>query len=214
STQHLIIDIRNNRGGFDNIGAELFSYLIDSTWHFYDYLEANIWKADNPFFEYSNLPQPEIDTLMTQLILEENRQIVSQDGFELLDSTGISNNYPSYSGKCYLLLNEHCFSGATEFATTFKVYGRGLIIGQETGGGFGVNCSGWIPTFTLPNSGIRLNVPLFKYVSQTYGESYEGGVLPDIKIEECIENLFKQEDVILNTALEQIKLEGSKNLHH
>ena len=61
---------------------------------------------------------------------------------------------------------------------------RVTFVGTETGGGFDGNTSGLYDQITLPNSRLKIQVPLIKYVSAIDKLNYNlgRGVMPDITV--------------------------------
>src|SRR5690606_12156679 len=79
----------------------------------------------------------------------------------------------------YLLFDGGTFSTASEFASIIFSNDRAVIVGEETGGGYYGKCSLGTPMLTLPNSKLRILVPLGKYELAVNREAKFGhGVFP------------------------------------
>jgi C-terminal processing protease CtpA/Prc len=87
----------------------------------------------------------------------------------------------AFVGDTVVLIGGLTFSGGAEFATLVKQTNAATLIGEETGGGYCGNTSGIHINLTLPESGIRIRVPLYRYIFQRTGPMCEHGVLPDVE---------------------------------
>jgi hypothetical protein len=79
---------------------------------------------------------------------------------------------------------------------------RATFIGEETGGGYYGNNSGVQAMLTLPNSKVRVRLPMFEYWNAVPG--YDGkrrGTRPDYTVETKATNLLRGVDEQLELAL-------------
>src|SRR5207248_5840535 len=79
---------------------------------------------------------------------------------------------------------------------------QATFIGEESGGAFGGNNSGFEPAITLPNSKLVLQIPLLAYfvdVSDKYPAAR--GILPDRPVQPTIEDMVGDVDRELEVAL-------------
>ena len=116
------------------------------------------------------------------------------------DIKGYENpiNVPNrYKGKIYLLINYYTGSTALGFATIFKDYSIGKIIGEETRSE--VNEFGDVFPFDLPNSKLWVWCSTKRYIRPS-GELTVGGLKPDIYFKD-------QNDSIINYTINMIKNE-------
>lgn len=108
----------------------------------------------------------------------------------------------NFSGKVYFLVRGKTYSSAAEFSSVAKSNNRGIFIGEETGGGYYGNTSGARATFFLPASGIRVNLPLNKYVTAVKKTNLKDrGVIPDHVVVPSIDDILQHKDVQLAYAL-------------
>ncbi len=200
--EHLIIDIRENNGGNDEIAKELFSYLSQSDFqferegrtryiHFPESLKPHIrtW-GDSPWYYHLNPKNPE-----------------TQDGYyifkEHFSSRPSKNTKKIFKGKSYLITSSANTSLAFYTAYRFKYQNIGKVIGQETGGNLNDINGGQIIFLTLPNSGIEIDFPVMGGFS--ISKQANTGVQPDIMIEYNIDDIINHTDVALEKTLEIIK---------
>ena len=87
-----------------------------------------------------------------------------------------------YSGRVYVLINGPTFSAATLFAHTMKGQDNVQLLGEEAGGGNYGNNGLMIPNIALPNTRMRVRIPLFRLVQSNPGPKDGRGVMPDVYI--------------------------------
>jgi hypothetical protein len=112
-------------------------------------------------------------------------------------------NAEHYDGKLFFLINGGTFSSTAEFAAIAKSDKRGLFIGEETGGGYYGNTSGDRATIYLPNTQIRVNIPLTRYTLAVKRVKHGGrGVVPDLEIAPTIDDKLSGRDPQMEAALQ------------
>lgn len=105
----------------------------------------------------------------------------------------------------YVLINGGTFSAAAEFCAIARSRNRAIFIGQEAGGGYYGNSSLGAPLLTLPNSKIRVSIPLGRYelaVDQRVPVGH--GVIPDYKTVYYIKDVLEGKDKELELCLKII----------
>jgi len=111
----------------------------------------------------------------------------------------------NFTGKVEFLTGGKSFSGAAEFSAIARTNSRGTFIGEETAGGYYGNTSGSKIALILPNTRIRVNIPLTKYVMAVKKAKYnDRGIIPDYPIVPTIQDYLDHKDVQMNFALELI----------
>ncbi len=86
-----------------------------------------------------------------------------------------------YNGNLYLIQAGATFSAASMFTATLKGQSNVLIVGEESGGGYYGNSAMHIPEIVLPNSKLRVTLPLYRLVMDK-NRPKGRGVLPDIEV--------------------------------
>ena len=81
------------------------------------------------------------------------------------------------------------------------------MIGEETGGGAYGNSAWLIPDVTLPETGLRFRLPLFRLVIDKTTPKTGRGVQPEILSLPTVEDVRKGSDYKLDKAMELIKLD-------
>jgi hypothetical protein len=111
-------------------------------------------------------------------------------------------NENNFKNTVLFLINGKSFSTTAEFCSIAKSNKRGNFIGEETGGGYYGNTSGDRTTIVLPNSKIKVNIPLDKYVMAVQKAKYKDrGIIPEYIIVPTIDDIIQNKDVQLNAAL-------------
>ncbi|MDG1159254.1 MAG: S41 family peptidase [Flavobacteriales bacterium] len=202
--RELIIDIRGNGGGREGFENRLLSHLNHSLEEKYDrVLMKRVFAS-----EYSHLEKgfvKRFEDLLYRAI--EFRK--TQDGFwerrNRFQSSWKQKTAP-FEGLSYVLIDGEVFSGAAEFSSMAKDYGvKCVLVGEETGGGYQGNTSGYFYTLELPNTGFVVKIPRILFDLAVKDNSWQGGVMPDIIIPDKVEDYIKGEDTQLNFVLSLIQ---------
>jgi C-terminal processing protease CtpA/Prc len=109
-----------------------------------------------------------------------------------------------FNGNVYILTGGYSFSATSMFLASVKGQKNVTIIGEESGGGFYGNNGGFIPDIVLPNTKIRVRLPLYRIVNNHRLPFNGKGVLPDIEVKPNYEDVRKNEDPKMKKAIELI----------
>jgi len=205
-TKALIIDLRGNGGGSDMYGAMLVSYLTDKPFRYFDRIEV---KSINPSFkEFSDWTGKEDR-------LREGMTVNPAGGFLVTSKLhpGVAEQPPGkypFMGKVFVLIDGGTFSTAADFCAVTHHLKRATFIGEETGGGYYGNNSGMQTILTLPNSKMRIRLPMYEYWNAVPG--YDGtrrGTRPDHVVETRVVNLLRGADEQLDLAVKLASKSGN-----
>lgn len=111
----------------------------------------------------------------------------------------------NYEGKVYVLINGPTFSASTVFSNAVKGQEGITFIGEETGGGWYGNSGIMIPDIKLPNTGVRVRLPLFRLVQYNHVAEKGTGVIPDIYVGTSYDALLKGYDKKMQVVKELIR---------
>ena len=129
--------------------------------------------------------------------------------FTIADYSNLAIQKPTennFKNTILFLIHGKSFSTTAEFCSIAKSNKRGKFIGEETGGGYYGNTSGERMTIVLPNSKIKINIPLDKYVMAVQKAKYKDrGIIPDYTIIPTINDVIIDKDVQLNFAIKLAK---------
>ncbi len=176
--KHLIIDVQANGGGTEGNENLLFSYLSN--------------KIVKKYKDVTMLSKP--------YKTKKSKQEYIEDGWTLKDSIAKRGNFTLYSdyysdlrykkpekeliykGKLYVLVGGRTFSGGAEFSSLIKMTNRGVFIGEETGGTYQGNVSGYSEYITLPNSKIEIKIPIVHFKMNVSLQTIGRGVIPKYNV--------------------------------
>ncbi len=194
-TKSLILDLRDNGGGEDELGKLLLSYLLDEPFKYYDDLVINARQF--AFQKFTNHTEPlPADPLEAQP--GGKYRMVKHPNWGMQQPSK-----PTFHGKVLILINGGSFSTTSEFLSQAHFHKRATFIGEESGGGYYGNTSGPSLRVTLPNTKVQLEVPLMAYYMAVSGyQAKAHGVVPDCPVEYTIEELLEGKDKELALALE------------
>lgn len=100
-------------------------------------------------------------------------------------------NKNHFGGDLYVLTNGSTFSASALFCNDVKGQPGIKLVGEETGGGWHGNDGILIPDITLPNTRLRVRLPLFRLVQYKHVPKDGRGIMPDIYIATNYEALVK-----------------------
>jgi hypothetical protein len=170
--QHLVVDTRNNEGGDDSWMTSLtyFKGIPESKGGGLSYVQSD------KFTQLQYVEQNEQNKMLLQAFQYNPYALLDKttDGrFKLKpqytehDTKAKPRQVNAYDGKVYVLQNGLTFSAGIAFVTTMKDYyekdGSFIkFIGEEPGDDMaaGVGSGGWSLDIVLPNSKIKLTIPV------------------------------------------------------
>ncbi len=200
-TQTLLLDLRDNGGGEDALGKRLFAHLVDA-----------------PFFYYAQLTVKRPGLSFAQHVegaagIGPARLTARADGLYALNghpNLGLQQPAtPTFKGEVIALINGRSFSTTAELITQLHDKKRAVFVGEESGGAYHGNSSGSEAVVVLPNSGLRVAIPLVTYTLAVSGTHPNGrGVLPEVEEAPAIEDYVSGRDVVLARALAMARKDG------
>jgi hypothetical protein len=200
NVKNLIIDLRDNGGGNDDYGKILAAYLMDKPFDYYNALE--IKKNAFDFFQYTDLPAAD------RTIPENSVRKNARGWYDYLDHPNVGrqkNLEPTFQGKVYVLINGNSFSTTGECTSVIHYNKKAKFVGEECGAGYYGNNSGMMPQITLPNTKLRITIPLLKYTMAVEGYPADRGIIPDYPVSPKIDDLLKGKDTQMEYLLNLIK---------
>ena len=195
----MVIDLRNNGGGRSDASIKLMSYLLDSVYVVYKQVDAPVSKPS--FNKY----------LGWKFIRLGVRYFASKrtpTGGLLNRATGKTHQPAKrnhFDGRVFVLTNGGSFSASAIFTSIVRQHGRVKTIGRETGGGRN-GCNAFVsPMLTLPQTRIRVRMPMFKIVLEIPTLDIGRGVMPDYPVEFTFDDANKGRDLDMEKVLEILK---------
>ncbi len=197
---HLIIDIQANGGGTEGNENLLFSYLKDTVYQKY----RAVSMLPKPYLKDQDDP----DYITDQWKLED---AVAYRGTFTLGSDYFSDlgyDVPNpdlvHKGKLYTLISGQTFSGGAEFASMLRMTNRSLFIGEETGGTYEGNVSGYSETVKLPNTNITVDIPTVHFQMNVDPAVKARGVMPDHTVPQSWNDYMNNDNAKLHFAVQLI----------
>ena len=177
-TQNLVIDLQQNRGGETIWAAKLYSYLSQKPFKWYDQLELKKLERFS-FFEHTNLPKRFRNSARDHV--ESGKGTFYRTRHRSLDMQKAGRK--PFTGDVYVLISGRTFSAASAFCARVQADERGTFIGETTGGAYKNFSAGGTPILTLPNTGVRVQIPLVNVsVSVPDPEKPGFGIAADIEV--------------------------------
>jgi len=199
-----VIDLRLNSGGSVLACTKLSQYLVDKPFHVADTVAA--YSRSFPYKEYI---KPWLIYWLS-MHLSGRRY---EDGrihfryFERHQFNPKKTNH--FDGNIYVLTGGYTFSAATLVAGNLKGQKNVTIVGEETGGGFYGNSAMLLTAIELPNTGLRITLPLYRMVLNAKRPKDGRGVFPDVEVKPSSLGIKNNIDVKLEKVLELIKTSTS-----
>ena len=202
---HLIIDVRGNGGGSVNNSTLISRYIANQKFKLADSLYAVSRKGTYDRYIENHFWNKLFITFLTKKRSDGNHHF---GYFERHYFKPKNKNH--YDGKVYILTGGNSFSATTLFASSLIKQENVLVVGEETGGGAYGNSAWLIPDVTLPETGVRFRLPLFRLVIDKNYPKNGKGVQPEIESFPSVDAVKHGADYKLDKVLELIKLDKEK----
>ena len=112
----------------------------------------------------------------------------------------------NFKGEIVVLINAYTFSAASDFSARLHYAKRATFIGEETGGSYIGNISGFSSGLDLPNSKVGVSISLVDTRQAFFDSNWtDRGVIPDIFVEPSVMDVLNGEDAVLKKALLTIR---------
>lgn len=179
----LIVDIRNNTGGYISNYLPLLPYVYTNPIvHVggYTLVSNNLLKQyDNKIKGY----EAKGDTTNAKIYIDYRDTFATQKGqFYYIAGDTLANNLPvlSYPKNIAIVINNNCLSAAELMLLNLKQSNKVTLFGERTGGAVDyLNAM----SFRLPYSGYYLSIASVKRALSDGAPSYDGkGIPPDVEI--------------------------------
>ncbi|OEJ99906.1 S41 family peptidase [Roseivirga misakiensis] len=204
-TKNLIIDIRQNEGGYPLNTIRAFSYIANKP--FKQQVSSYVITDNLPEEQYSrNLVNGYTFESFFEKFYQNSEK--TENGWK----STIDENEPlmipnkkKFKGKVYVLTGGNTFSAGSSFALFCKNQGITLV-GEETGGGYYTQTGGYPVIYTLPNSELKILISFVKINRFVKDETANKGrgILPDDEIILTVSDLIGKRDSQLAYVLKQI----------
>lgn len=184
----LIIDLRSNMGGSNQLTKCLLSHLITTS---------------TTFQKIATTDDTQKFLATDDRFLDLVRQLQAETAPVIPDSV-------YFDGEIYLIINEGTFSSASFFAEYLRSARKITIVGAESGGSKKIATAGITVTTDLPNSHVRLSYGLlsFRTIRGQAQLAPGTGVVPDKEISYTIQEYLSKRDLEMEWIKKEIQKKG------
>jgi C-terminal processing protease CtpA/Prc len=196
----LVIDVRGNGGGSVSNSTLLTKFIADKKFKVADSLYANSRKS-----HYKKYIQNRFSNSIFMLFFTAKKK----DGkyhfgyYERHYFNPKRKNH--FDGKVYILTGGNSFSATTIFAQALRDQSNVILVGEETGGGAYGNTAWLIPDVTLPETGVRFRLPLFRMVVNKNIPKNGRGVQPEVEVKPTVDAIRRGVDFKMDKVMELIR---------
>jgi C-terminal processing protease CtpA/Prc len=174
---NLVIDLRENSGGSINMDILLTRYLKDKPFHV-----ADTAVAVNRNISYSEYIRPCFPYRMAMKFATSKKEDGKYHFRQLEDHKYKPFSNDHFNDHIYIIQGGYTFSAAAMFVLQLKGQQNVTIVGEETGGGNYGTSAVHLPDIILPNSKVRVVLPLYRLVFDSTQIKNEQGIQPDVYV--------------------------------
>lgn len=172
---NLAIELRENGGGNIINSTKLARYLSDHPFKVADSVYAK--SLDYPFpFRVKNGIFYKIQSWFATTRQQDGK--LHYRMYEKKEFSPYKRNH--FAGQVFIITGGFTFSASTLFINPLKGQKNVFVVGEETGGGAYGNSAVNVPELCLPNSHLRVRLPLYRLVVNKELPHDGRGILPDV----------------------------------
>jgi hypothetical protein len=198
---NVVLDIRSNGGGRIRLSTLLTKYVSRVNFKVADTSYA-VTKSLRPYSKY--IKGGFMDNLGLFFLTKKKNDGLYHFGHweRKVNKPKAVNNY---TGNLYVLIAGNTFSAAALFSNAVKGQPGVVLLGEETGGGWHGNNGILIPDIVLPNTHIKVRLPLFRLVQYNHVPKDGHGIAPDIYLPANYDALLKGIDYKMKFVMDMIR---------
>uniref|UniRef100_UPI00404A333C S41 family peptidase n=1 Tax=Flavobacterium sp. TaxID=239 RepID=UPI00404A333C len=205
--KNLIIDVSENGGGNEGNENLLYSYL---GMNYQKYIKVRA-KTQKIILDNGMDPPIKLKTFgflerifLNKKVKDNSLERKEWIGFGLMAYKKEPKN--KFKGKSYVIIGPETYSGGSEFSNMMYSNDIATFVGQETGGGYFGNTSGYSNSLILPHSKIEIEIPALQFEMNVNPKlPFGSGVIPDHIVIPTFKEYLNKENVSLKFILNQIK---------
>ncbi len=191
----VILDLRGNGGGVDQLGALLVSHFVSQPFRYFKHIKVTTIRPSFATWKASTFKDLKVGT-----------SPAPDGGFVVLPSlhSGVAEQRPAASpflGRVIVLIDGGTFSTAADVCAHLRSLSRATFVGEETGGTFDGNTSGLNALIVLPNSKLKLKIHMYGYWNAVTGGEHGRGILPNVKGLRTVDDVLAGADSAMDLAI-------------
>lgn len=202
--KNLIIDIRQNIGGYRINAINLYAFLTDEPFkqRISESAITNVLPHGKYIIHTMSDYSEFFEMYFASAKKENGRWVLTEDHAQ----AEMIPYKKTFKGKVYVLIGGNTFSAASAFALSTKNDKNITLVGKETGGGYYFHTAQYSALYELPNSKIMVRMPFVKIDKYVLDNSVPkgSGILPDIEVTLTVQDLIKGKDSQLDYVVKRI----------
>lgn len=199
--KNVVLDLRENGGGNIMTSTRLTQYLSEKPFRLADTVAAISRK-----FRYGKYIRPSLAYKISMFFTSNRKRADRRYHFRYFEKHNFKLKRKNhFSGDIYLIQGGYSFSATTLFINALKGQRNVTVVGEETGGGSYGNSAVHLPQIVLPNTKIRVVLPVYRLVMDASKPKTGRGIFPDIEIKPSSVAIREGIDMKIATVKELIR---------
>lgn len=202
---NLVIDCRNNIGGdYENIFL-LYRFLARKAFKEVDSATVRFDKTPYTRFldpDFALNERPSLDSM----VKTEFCRLPNGDNAMKEEENNLRRPHPmAFGGNVFVITNNNVVSAASNFVAMMKDSKRGVIVGEQTGGGYNSHNGFTRMLYKLPNTGLLLEFSAVKvqhYLEHPQLNKY--GIEPDYPVSYTLNDIIENHDPQLSYIMNNL----------
>lgn len=202
----MVFDLRENGGGNIMNSTKLSEYLVQKSFKVADTVAAISRK-----FKYGEYIRPSLAYKISMFFTSNRKRADGRYHFAFFENHVFKPKKKyHFDGDIYLIQGGYSFSATTLFVNSLKGQSNVTVVGEETGGGGYGNTAVHLPQLILPNTRIRIVLPIYRLVMDATKQKNGRGIFPDIEVKPSSVAIREGVDMKIATVRELINKKAGK----